>query len=131
MIQELLTEYIVDEEMNQDDVEFAAKALVHKANQNQRGSRGNQLIMSPKGSGNLKRPHATKLSLQKKVTWRKREASIVDMMMQTGSHEEAKGEHVFAPAVDMGLDGTITEEQESQFSHLDLNKQAANSSNKF
>ena len=52
-------------------------------------------------------------------------------MMQTGSREEAKGEHVFAPAVDMGLDGTITEEQESQFSHLDLNKQAANSSNKF
>ena len=117
--------------MNQDDVEFAAKALVFKAGGGQRGSRGNQLLMSPKGSGNLKRPHATKLSLQKKVTWRKREASIVDMMMQTGSREEAKGEHVFAPAVDMGLDGTITEEQESQFSHLDLNKQAANSSNKF
>ena len=114
MIQELLTEYIVDEEMNQDDVEFAAKALVFKAGGGQRGSRGNQLLMSPKGSGNLKRPHATKLSLQKKVTWRKREASIVDMMMmQTGSQEEAKGEHVFQPTAYMGLDGTITEEQES------------------
>ena len=39
---------------------------------------------------------------------------IVDMMMmQTGSQEEAKGEHVFQPTADMGLDGTITEEQES------------------
>ena len=66
--------------------------------------------MSPKGSGNLRPPNVTKLSLQKKVTWRKREASIVDMMIQKDSIEESKGEHIFAPAADMGLDGTITEE---------------------
>ena len=100
--------------MNQEDVEFAAKALVFKAKEGQRSSRprGHQLIMSPKGSGNLKRPHVTGLSLQKKVTWCKREASIVDMHMMMNNKEESKGEHVFA-AADMGLDGTITEEQES------------------
>lgn len=39
MIQEILTEQIVDEEMNEDDVEFAARALAFRATEGQRGSK--------------------------------------------------------------------------------------------
>ena len=38
MIQEILTEQIVDEEMNQEEVEFTARALVFKATDGLRGS---------------------------------------------------------------------------------------------
>lgn len=108
MIQEILTEYIVDEEMNEEDVEFTARALAFKATEGQRGSRGDML--SP--GGVMKRSHVPPLSLKKKVTWRVREASIVDM---NSIKRQPQGEHVLnlmQTKSAMSPDGSISEAPE-------------------
>ena len=74
IIKDVLTEYIVDEEMNEEDVDFTARSLAHGMAENSRGSRlnGTPTPNDKKVLGVMKRTSGPPLSLSKKVSWRVR-----------------------------------------------------------